>query len=139
MSESTHPHAKKKNWFKLVLTLAIMIFGIFTQFDLTINKQVGGPEFKVAAVEGDLVKSEKDGKMSKAECMGLAKHKDADRQDILDTFGLPENDVYSDGAIGFDLTDGDGDFTWCTLHFEDDDEGRAKLVGVTMDLWGKEN
>jgi hypothetical protein len=136
--DSQHPLAKKMNWVRLILAVSIAIFGVLTQFNVTINKQVGGPEFKVAAVEGDLVKSEKDGKVSKAECMGLVKHKGAERQDILDTFGLPKHDDYNDGGIGFELSDGD-DFTWCTLRFSDPtNDDQPKLVGVTMDLWNEE-
>ena len=127
-----HPLHSKAAWIKLILALVVAVFGILTQFDVTINQEVGGPEVQLVKTEGALIQTDRDGKLSQAECLGLEKHAGENWQMFVDTFGIPAEGGGSERGEPLEFPLSGKDHTMrCTLYFDYDDQ----LESVSMDLW----
>lgn len=134
--EPSHGLLKRIGWVKLTLTVIVAIAAAVAHLpNIVINKTLASEPKVIRVGAGDLVK--RDGKLSRAACEGLVKHKHAKRREILDTYGIPDDpDGFNEdfagtgGTLVYVLRGEDNDET-CTLDFDYHD----KLERVAMTLW----
>lgn len=118
-----------QTWVKVVIGLALAVFGVLTQFNVVINEAPAEPKI-VRVADGDLVKH--DGMMSRETCQGLRKHRGEAKRHFLDSYGIPKDHESSLGLY-YPLR-GTSGYQTCDLRFDFDD----KLSGVEMTLWSDE-
>jgi hypothetical protein len=124
-------HDKFLIWARLIVGLAVCVFGVLTQFNVTINQSVEKPKIVRVVSASNPTPVEKDGKLTEGECYAIAKDPGKwDKAKLIDTFGVPKNDDYD--ALFYPLK-GSDDLD-CTINFSGDDN---EVSSVEIDLYHK--
>lgn len=113
-----HPLSSKMAWARLVLALVVIIAGVLTQFDVTVNQTVVRPR--------PLVK--RNGTIPRADCLALGKRKGKSAREFIDTYGYPKGDDDGTDDLTYPLSE-DKKLT-CWLWFDND-----KLDAVSVDVF----
>lgn len=117
-------------WTRLIVGLAVCIFGVLTQFNVTINQSVEKPKIVRVISASNPTPVEKSGELTDGECYAIAKDPDKwTKRKLLDTFGTPED--YDGGNLYYPLKgESKRKLMNCRISILD-----QKIDGISIDLY----